>query len=176
MADSGRGYGREPVRPRPVPPDFSMPQRSTTPHRGLGVWSAAAVATVLGLVGGLVDVLTGTDLGLTFATMFVTGCVLAALTIRLAHVKAAIVMPPLVYAFIAVVTAAVQAWRSDGGGGVKQFVVELVSSLVLSGLVLAIATAAVVVVALVRRMAYRPPPSPGHPAPGRPGGPSLGHG
>lgn len=104
---------------------------------------------VAGLAGGAVDVFTGQGLRLVFAICFVLGCALAALLTHREHLRAVIVMPPLVYAVLALGASA-----AEGVGGSGSFlrtqVLELANAVVLGAPVLWIACLAVLVLALLR--------------------------
>ena len=84
-----------------------------------------------------------------FAVCFVLGCALAALLVHREDLKAAVVMPPLLYVVLALVAGAV---GSTGGNGsfVTRETLELVQALVIGAPVLFAATGAAVVVALAR--------------------------
>ena len=118
-------------------------------RRGLTATGAVAVALGLGLLGGVVDVVTGAGLRGTFAVLFVLGCAIAAYKVHREDLVAAIVIPPLVYA---VLVGAAAIGRASGAGGsvVKQNVLELFSALVLNARVLLVATAAAAIVAALR--------------------------
>ena len=118
-------------------------------RRGLTATGAVAVALVLGLVGGAIDVFTGPGLREVFAVCFVTGCVLAALTVHREDLLAAVVMPPLVYVVLALIGGAVERTAAVGSFLTRQ-ALELVNALVLGAPVLMTATGASLVVALVR--------------------------
>ena len=123
-------------------------------RRGLTATGAVAVALALGLLGGAVDVLTGPGLREVFAVSFVSGCVIAALTVHREDLVATVVMPPLVYVVLALVAGAVE--RTVGAGSfLTQQVLELANALVLGAPVLMTATLAALVVAVVRRVSGR---------------------
>ena len=132
------------------PHGHSLPAgASVGDRRGLTATGAVALALLLGVVGGTVDVLTGPGLREVFAICFVTGCALAALTVHREDLVAAVVMPPLVYVVLALLGGAVE--RTAGPGSfVTQQALELVNALVLGAPVLMAATGAALVVALLR--------------------------
>ncbi len=119
-------------------------------RRGLTATGAVAVALLLGLAGGTVDVLTGPGLREVFAVSFVAGCVIAALTVHREDLAAAVVMPPLVYVLLVLIGGIVERTAS-GGSFVTQQAVELFNALVIGAPVLLAATGLALVVALVRR-------------------------
>ena len=118
-------------------------------RRGLTATGAVAVALLLGLAGGAIDVLTGPGLREVFAVSFVLGCVVAALTVHREDLVAAVVMPPLVYVVLALIGGAVER-TAKTGSFLTQQAIELVNALVLGAPVLLAATGAALVVALVR--------------------------
>jgi hypothetical protein len=135
-------------------PTHGHPLPSVGDRRGLTATGAVALALLLGLAGGAVDVLTGTGLREVFAIGFVSGCLLAALTVHREDLLATVVMPPLVYVVLALVAGAVE--RTTGTGSVlTQQALELANSLVLGAPVLMAATLGALVVAVVRWSARR---------------------
>jgi hypothetical protein len=123
-------------------------------RRGLTAAGAVAVALVLGLAGGAYDVLTGPGLRAVFAVCFIAGCGLAALLVHREDLRAAVVMPPLVYVVLALVGGAVERTIGSGSFLTRQ-VLELVNALVLGAPVLLAATGLAFVIALVRRLSGR---------------------
>jgi hypothetical protein len=117
--------------------------------RGLTALGAVTVALGLGMLGGAVDVVTGSGLRTVFAVCFVVGCGLAALLVHREDLRAAVVMPPLVYVALALLAGAVER-AGDPGSFVGRQALELVNALVLGAPVLLTATAVAVVVALAR--------------------------
>lgn len=124
-------------------------------RRGLTAAGAVTLALLLGGVGGAVDVATGRGFRAVFAICFVLGCALAALLVHREDLKAAVVMPPLLYVVLALVAGAV---GSSGGNNslVARETLELVQALVIGAPVLFTATGAASVVALVRWLRRRP--------------------
>jgi hypothetical protein len=125
-------------------------------RRGLTAAGAVAVALGLGLVGGAWDVVTGTGLRTVFAVFFVLGCGLAALLVHREDLRAAVVMPPLVYVALAMLGGAVERAGAPGSVVNKQ-TLELVNALVLGAPVLLAATALASVVAGTRAVLGRHP-------------------
>ena len=119
-------------------------------RRGLTATGAVALALLLGVLGGAFDVLTGPGLREVFAVSFVTGCVLATLTVHREDLLAAVVMPPLVYVALVLLGGVVERAASSGSFLVQQ-AIELVNALVLGAPVLLLATGLSLLVALVRR-------------------------
>ncbi|MCW2679425.1 MAG: hypothetical protein JWM62_826 [Frankiales bacterium] len=123
-------------------------------RRGLTATGAVAIALLLGLLGGAVDVVTGSGLREVFAVSFVAGCLLAALLVHREDLVATVVMPPLVYVVLALLGGAVE--RTMGSGSfLTQQALELANALVLGAPVLAAGTLAALVVAVVRWSAGR---------------------
>ena len=123
-------------------------------RRGLTATGAVALALLLGVVGGAVDVLTGPGLREVFAVSFVSGCALAAGTVHREDLVASVVMPPLVYVVLALLAGTVE--RTAGSGSfLTQQALELANALVLGAPVLMAATAAALVVAVFRWAAAR---------------------
>ena len=123
-------------------------------RRGLTASGAVAVAVLLGLAGGAVDVLTGLGLREVFAVSFIAGCVIAALTVHREDLVAAVVMPPLVYVLLVLVGGVVERTASTGSWLTQQ-AIELANALVVGAPVLLTATGLALVVALVRWSAAR---------------------
>ena len=123
-------------------------------RRGLTAAGAVTLALLLGIVGGSVDVATGRGLRVVFAICFVLGCALAALLVHREDLKAAVVMPPLLYVVLALVAGAV---GSTGGSGsfLTRETLELVQALVIGAPVLFTATGVAAVVALARWLSPR---------------------
>lgn len=140
----------------PTPPHgHSLPAgASVGDRRGLTATGAVAVALLLGIVGGAIDVATGPGLREVFAVTFVTGCVLAALTVHREDLVAAVVMPPIVYVVLALIGGAVERTAMPGSFLTQQ-AIELVNALVLGAPVLLTATGAALLVALARWQAGR---------------------
>jgi cation transporter-like permease len=125
-------------------------------RRGLTALGAVALALVLGMAGGAVDVATGPGLRTVFAVCFVVGCGLAALLVHREDLVAAVVMPPLVYVALALLGGAVEK-AAEPGSFVTQQALELVNALVLGAPVLISATAVALLVALARAVLGRRP-------------------
>lgn len=123
-------------------------------RRGLTAIGAVAVALGFGIVGGLIDVLTGHGLRATFAVAFVLGCAVAAYKVHREDLLAAVVIPPLAYVALAVI-ANLTSHTTLGGSFVKQQVLELMTALVTKAPALLVATAVAAVIALVRRIGFR---------------------
>lgn len=123
-------------------------------RRGLTATGAVAVALVLGLAGGTVDVVTGPGLREVFAVSFIVGCALAVLLVHREDLKAAVVMPPLVYMVLAFVGGAAEG-TTVGGSFLNQQALEMASALVLGAPILLTATGVALVIALLRAMSSR---------------------
>ena len=123
-------------------------------RRGLTAFGAVTVALVLGLLGGAWDVATGPGLRAVFAVCFVLGCGLAALLVHREDLRAAVVMPPLVYVALALAGGAVER-AGEPGSFVTRQALELVNALALGAPVLLAATGLALLVALVRVLLVR---------------------
>lgn len=123
-------------------------------RRGLTAFGAVAIALVLGLVGGAYDVFTGSGLRLVFAVSFVVGSALAALLVHREDLKAAVIMPPLVYLVLAFVGGVVEQ-TGTGSSFLTQQALEMANALVLGAPVLLAATALALGIAVVRALRAR---------------------
>lgn len=123
--------------------------------RASGAW-AVLLTLAIGLGGALADLLTGPGLRLGFAACFIGGCALSALLVRRRDLGVAVVMPPLVYVVIALVTGSAQGSSASGSFLVRQ-VLGLFTALVLQAPALLVATGLSLVVALARGLGRRPP-------------------
>ena len=123
-------------------------------RRGLTATGAVALALLLGMLGGAYDVITGPGLRTVFAVCFIAGCVAASATVHREDLRAAVVMPPLVYVALAFVGAAVER-SGDPGSFVTRQGIELANALVLGAPVLMTATVLSLVVAAVRALRAR---------------------
>ena len=103
-------------------------------RRGLTAAGGAVLMTVLSALGAVLDVVTGPGLRTVFAICFVTGCALAALTVHREDLKAVVVMPPLVYAVVAIIAGLLEG--VGGGPFLRGQALELANSLVLGAPVL----------------------------------------
>ena len=107
------------MEPRPAPSRDAAQARPTVTARiadgrGLTAAGAAVVMTAFGAAGGAFDVLTGPGLRTVFAVCYVLGCGLAALAVHRENLRPVIVMPPLVYAVLALTAAASRAGDAAG--------------------------------------------------------------
>ena len=123
-------------------------------RRGLTAAGGVIVALLLALVGAAVDLGTGSGLREVFAVGFVSGCLLAAAAVHREDLKAAVVMPPLVYVVVALAAGAVES-TSASGSFLMQQAVGLANTVVLGAPVLVSGTLAALVTACVRWLAVR---------------------
>jgi hypothetical protein len=135
--------------------------------RGLTAAGGVAVAVLAGLLGGVIDVITGSGLRGVFAAAFVVGCIFAALAVHREDLFAVVVMPPLVYVVLVLLASATE--RSGGSGSwLSRQILELATALILSAPVLFLATGGALIVALLRgrgaRSTTRQTASPGVPS------------
>ena len=122
--------------------------------RGLTAAGAAVVMTAFGAAGGAYDVLTGPGLRTVFAVFYVLGCVLAALAVHRESLRPVVVMPPLVYALLALTAAAFEGW-GRAGSFLQGQALELANAVVLGAPVLVLGFLATLVLCLVRGAAHR---------------------
>jgi cation transporter-like permease len=141
-------------RPAPEPATAHAHAVHVVDRRGLTAVGAVTVALVLGAAGGFVDVMTGPGLRTVFAVCFIAGCAFAALRVHREDLIAAVVMPPLVYAALALLAGAFSRTAAVGGLLTRQ-ALELATSLVLGAPVLLTATGVAFAIAVVRGLAGR---------------------
>ena len=147
------------MEPRPAPSrEPAQARPSVTARiadgRGLTAAGAAVVMTALGAAGGAFDVLTGQGLRTVFAVCYVLGCALAALAVHRENLRPVIVMPPLVYAALALIAAAFEGWGRSGSFLQGQ-ALELANAVVLGAPVLVLGFLTTLVLCLVRGAARR---------------------
>ena len=139
--------------PADAPPQAAAPQGGSlfrvADRRGLTAAGAVALGLGLGAAGGLYDVLTGPGLRSVFAVCFVLGSVLAAATVHREDLRAAVVMPPLVYVTLAFLGGAVEQ-AGEPGSFITQQGLELANALFVGAPVLVLATVLALLVAAVR--------------------------
>lgn len=151
----GATEGTPPSQVAPRPAEHHLPAGAhVADRRGLTATGAVTLALVLGIAGAAIDVNTGLGLRTVFAVCFVVGCTLAALLVHREDLKAAVVMPPLVYCVLALVGGAL-GQTPAAGSFLKSQGLELVAALVLGAPVLFAATGAALLVALVRSVTRR---------------------
>lgn len=124
---------------------------------GLTAAGAVVVAVGLGLLGAVIDVLTGPGLRTVFSVLFVLGCALAAFLARRSALLATVVMPPLVYLLVILVAAGFEAVGTSSSW-LNQQILEAGTSLVIHAPTLIVATLAAVVVAAIRAARHAPAP------------------
>ena len=122
--------------------------------RGLTAAGAAVSMLAFGAAGGIFDVLAGRGLRLVFAIFFVLGCAFAALAVHRESLRPVVVMPPLVYALLALTAAAVEGWGGEGSFLQGQ-ALELANALVLGAPVLVLGFLTTLVICLLRGLARR---------------------
>jgi hypothetical protein len=140
---------------RPPPMHSAAPRSATiADRRGLTTAGAAVVMIAFSAAGGAYDVLTGPGLRTVFAIFFVLGCGLAALAVHREHLRAVVVMPPLVYAALALTASAVEGWGSSGSF-VQGQLLELANAIVLGAPVLVFGFLTTLLLAILRGAARR---------------------
>ncbi len=121
-------------------------------RRGLTAAGAAVVMTAFAAAGGAYDVLSGPGLRTVFAVFFVLGCGLAALAVHRENLRPVVVMPPLVYATLALTASAVEGWGGSGSFLQGQLL-ELTNAIVLGAPVLVFGFLTTLLVAVSRGVA-----------------------
>jgi hypothetical protein len=122
--------------------------------RGLTAAGGAVLLTAAAALGVVIDLASGSGLRAAFAVLFVGSSFLVAARVHREDLLAAIVMPPLVYAVMAVIAAYAQP---PGGGiehGLRQRAIDIGTTLVLTAPVLLVGTALAVFIALRRGRQY----------------------
>lgn len=154
---SGRALGSADRAQGGVPgsaPERPTVVRSTSPR--LTAAGGVMLATGAGLFGAVIDVLTGAGLRTLFSLFFIAGCVAAAALVRRHDLLATVVLPPLVYLLIALLTAAVEI-SGAAGSWVAREAFEAGTSLVVHAPTLVVATGLAAAVAWFRAKAGRVP-------------------
>ena len=137
----------------PHTPPGAAPSRGPVlgDRRGLTTAGAVLVVLLVGSAGALADVLTGNGLRELFAVGFVTGCVVAAMTVHREDLFASVVLPPLVYVVLVLAFGLLDRTATSGSFLSAQAIV-LLNGLVLGAPVLGAATLAAAVVATLRAL------------------------
>lgn len=122
--------------------------------RGLTAAGGAVLLTAAAALGAVIDLASGSGLRAAFAVLFVGASLLVAARVHREDLLAAMVMPPLVYALMSVITAYAQP---PGGGiehGLRQRAIDIGTTLVLTTPVLLVGTAVAAFIALRRGRQY----------------------
>lgn len=139
----------------PLPPESLLARLRAAlrvgDRRGLTATGAVALGLGLGAAGGLYDVLTGPGLRAVFAVCFVIGSALAAATVHREDLRAAVVMPPLVYVTLAFIGGVVER-AGEPGSFITQQGLELANALFVGAPVLLVATLLALLVAAFRAL------------------------
>lgn len=106
-------------------------------------------AFALGLLGGVLDIMASPGLGVGFAITFVAGCLLAALMVHREDLLAVMLMPPLLYLALVLISTAVVP-TPGGGDQANALLVGLVDAVVVSAPVLFLASGGAFLVAALR--------------------------
>lgn len=122
--------------------------------RGRATAGAVALAVLLAVAGGLVDISTGTGFRTAFAVCFVAACGLAAVLVHRDDLRVAVFLPPLLYLAVALVASNV-AKTSASGSLLTRQALGLTSALVLSAPVLLVGTGLSLLIAIVRSLIGR---------------------
>jgi uncharacterized protein DUF6542 len=144
--------GREPARS--PQPGYRRSGGPLGDSRGLTAAGGAVLLILAAALGAAIDLASGQGLRVAFAVLFVGGSFLVAARVHREDLLAAMVMPPLVYAVITIITAYAQP---PGGGiehGLRQHAIDIGTTLVLTAPVLLVGTAIAALVALRRGRQY----------------------
>ena len=130
---------------------FGKPARAALLGDRRGLTAAGGVILTLlgGGAGAAVDLVTGHGLRVVFAVCFVVAAVLTAALVHRADLRAALVMPPLLYVVLAVIGGTVDPEGATGSFP-SRLALGLLNAVVLGAPVLVGATLAALVVVLVR--------------------------
>ena len=153
---SAATVGQDPARQQrsPQPPSYHRSGGPLGDGRGLTAAGGAVLFILASALGAAIDLASGQGLRVAFAVLFVGGSFLVAARVHREDLLAAMVMPPLVYAFMTIITAYAQP---PGGGiehGLRQRAIDIGTSLVLTAPVLLVGTGIAVFIALRRGRQY----------------------
>ena len=119
--------------------------------RGLTALSAAVIVLLAGGFGALIDLSVGSSLGGAFGVLFTLACAFVAARVHQEDLAATIVLPPLAYLALAIVTAVLEPPEGGSlGGGIKDTAANVVQAMILGAPALLAATVAATVIAVVR--------------------------
>ena len=136
---------------------FGKPARAARfgDRRGLTGAGGVTLTLLIGGAGAAVDLVTGNGLRLVFAVCFAAGATLTAALVHREDLRAAAVMPPLLYVILAVLGGAIDPQGATGSLPAK-LALGLLNALVLGAPVLVSATLVSLAVVLVRAVRRRP--------------------
>ena len=120
-------------------------------RRGLTATGAVAVSLGAGLLGGTIDVLTGPGLRTVFAVLFILGCAAAAALVHREDLLASVVVPPLAFCAVALVSHQAEGLTGPGSYLAQQSV-ELSATLVVNAPALLLATGLAALIAAFRAL------------------------
>jgi hypothetical protein len=119
--------------------------------RGLTALAAAIVVLLAGALGALIDLSVGMSLGAVFGVLFTLACAFVAARVHREDLAATIVLPPLAYLALSIVTAIIEPPEGGSlGGGVKDTAANVVQAMILGAPALLAATVAATLIAVVR--------------------------
>ncbi|MRH86613.1 hypothetical protein GFY24_03860 [Nocardia sp. SYP-A9097] len=121
---------------------------------GAPAGAAVLTAVTCTFIGFLIDTMGGDELTGTFASLYVIGCVLAALMVRYRGLFTTMVLPPLLL-FLAVPLAYQQMLGNSSSFKVKEILLNLAIPLVNRFPTMALATVLVLIIGAVRVAMYR---------------------
>lgn len=119
--------------------------------RGLTAFSAAVIVLLAGGFGAMIDLAVGSSLGGAFGVLFTLACAFVAARVHREDLAATIVLPPLAYLTLAIITAVIEPPEGGSlGGGIKDTAANVVQAMILGAPALLVATVAATVIAVVR--------------------------
>ena len=135
---------------------FGKPARAARfgDRRGLTAAGGVLLNLLIGGAGAAVDLFTGNGLRLVFAVCFAAAAVLTATLVHRADLRAAVVMPPLLYVVLAVLGGTVDP-QGATGSVLSRLALGLLNAVVLGAPVLVGATVGALAVVLVRAVRRR---------------------
>ena len=142
MTVTQRSRGRVPLDQRSVISTVS----------GVPWWGALACAVIAITIGYMVDALAGTELTMFFSTMFLIGCLVAALVVQNKSIFTAMVQPPLL--MIVSVPLAYKTFATGPTRGLKSLVLDMALPLIDRFPTMVITTLAVWIIGAFRLALY----------------------
>lgn len=149
------GTPAELVDPRyaqPFEPRSRRRAAASVPERGVPGWVAVGILIVISIIGGLIDIVSGSAVKGGFNVGLIAASIISVLAVRRSGLFPVVVAPPIVY-FIA--SAAMLYERSGGLTNRSKLIDSAINWLVYGFPAIAIATAAVLVIAGVRMLIRR---------------------
>ncbi|MBE9375641.1 hypothetical protein IQ251_14405 [Saccharopolyspora sp. HNM0983] len=134
--------------------------------KGLPLWAGMLLSAGSTALGTVLDILIWSSPGYLFKALFFVGSLLAVALVRRGSVFGPMVQPPLVLIVVLpLLVVATGSGSGPGGGGLTRSALAIVPPLIGSFPIMAAATAATVVIGLVRMFVTQRAPTEGEPAP-----------